>query len=220
MPTVTDENTFIREGEILYWSRIPRTGAMVRPGPIACIFVFLRGVSDPEAQASCDQNFQYLLPPPGHRYSLLWRFLVGALLPRAGQVFFASSEFIPAQIAFSRTGFIFFIFDRDNRSSFDRPLLTGAYYADPVGMTIESCIAFCDSQPVSYRFVGVTDGFQCCALFPSGDTGLSRNVRVFLFPPQHATISSSTSSRAWAKTSAMRRAAVIRRRWAVVGART
>ena len=64
---------------------------------------------------------------------------------------------------------------RDNRSypNFNIALLTGAYYADPVAMTIESCIAFCDSQPVSYRFMAVTDGFQCCmwvVRFPYGDT--------------------------------------------------
>ncbi len=42
------------------------------------------------------------------------------------------------------------------------PLLTGAGYADPVGMTIEKCATFYDNQPVSYRFMGITDGFQCC----------------------------------------------------------
>ncbi|KAH8985361.1 WSC domain-containing protein [Lactarius akahatsu] len=41
------------------------------------------------------------------------------------------------------------------------PLFTGAGYADPAGMTIEKCAAFCDSQPVSYRFMGLTYGFQC-----------------------------------------------------------
>jgi len=49
----------------------------------------------------------------------------------------------------------------DNRSNFNKPLLTGAYYADPDAMTIESCLAFCDNQPVSYRFMAITDGFQC-----------------------------------------------------------
>ncbi len=29
-------------------------------------------------------------------------------------------------------------------------------------MTIEKCAAFCDSQPLSYRFMGLTNGFQCC----------------------------------------------------------
>jgi hypothetical protein len=29
-------------------------------------------------------------------------------------------------------------------------------------MTVEKCAAYCDSQPVSYRFMGITDGFQCC----------------------------------------------------------
>ncbi|KAF8258450.1 WSC domain-containing protein [Lactarius quietus] len=28
-------------------------------------------------------------------------------------------------------------------------------------MTIENCAAFCDSQAVPYRFMGITDGFQC-----------------------------------------------------------
>jgi hypothetical protein len=29
-------------------------------------------------------------------------------------------------------------------------------------MTIEKCVNFCESQSVSYRFMGITDGFQCC----------------------------------------------------------
>jgi hypothetical protein len=29
-------------------------------------------------------------------------------------------------------------------------------------MTIEACANFCDSQSVSYRFMGITAGFQCC----------------------------------------------------------
>jgi hypothetical protein len=29
-------------------------------------------------------------------------------------------------------------------------------------MTIEKCAYFCESQSVSYRFMGITDGFQCC----------------------------------------------------------
>jgi hypothetical protein len=29
-------------------------------------------------------------------------------------------------------------------------------------MTIEKCANFCDGQPVAYRFMGLTDGFQCC----------------------------------------------------------
>ncbi|KAH9032990.1 hypothetical protein EDB85DRAFT_1890429 [Lactarius pseudohatsudake] len=49
----------------------------------------------------------------------------------------------------------------DNRYSIGVPLLTGAGYADPAGMTIEKCAAFCDSQSVPYRFMGLTDGFQC-----------------------------------------------------------
>ncbi|KAH9032994.1 WSC domain-containing protein [Lactarius pseudohatsudake] len=48
----------------------------------------------------------------------------------------------------------------DNRD-FGFPLLTGAGFADPAGMTIEKCANFCDSQSVSYRFMGLTDGFQC-----------------------------------------------------------
>ncbi|KAI9449279.1 WSC domain-containing protein [Lactarius psammicola] len=47
----------------------------------------------------------------------------------------------------------------DNRA-IGIPLFTGAFYADS-SMTIEKCVAFCDSQPVSYRYMGLTDGFQC-----------------------------------------------------------
>ncbi|KAH8985360.1 WSC domain-containing protein [Lactarius akahatsu] len=47
----------------------------------------------------------------------------------------------------------------DNRA-FGLPLFTGAFYADSA-LTIEKCIAFCDSQPVSYRYMGLTDGFEC-----------------------------------------------------------
>jgi len=43
----------------------------------------------------------------------------------------------------------------------DYPLFIGASYADPVGMTIDNCAAFCDSQPVAYRFMGLTNGTQC-----------------------------------------------------------
>ena len=50
---------------------------------------------------------------------------------------------------------------RDNRN-FGIPLFTGAGYADPAGMTIEKCADFCESQSVAYRFMGITDGFQCC----------------------------------------------------------
>ncbi|KAI9449280.1 WSC domain-containing protein [Lactarius psammicola] len=48
----------------------------------------------------------------------------------------------------------------DNRK-IGLPLFIGAGYADPAGMTIEKCAAFCDSRPVSYRFMGLTYGFQC-----------------------------------------------------------
>ncbi|KAH9173154.1 WSC domain-containing protein [Lactarius sanguifluus] len=48
----------------------------------------------------------------------------------------------------------------DNRA-IGLPLFTGAFYADPA-LTIEKCIAFCDSRPVSYRYMGLTDGFECC----------------------------------------------------------
>ncbi|KAH8991415.1 WSC domain-containing protein [Lactarius hatsudake] len=57
-------------------------------------------------------------------------------------------------------GWSTFICLQDNRDN-GLPLLTGAGYADPVGMTIEKCAIFCESQPVSYRFMGITDGFQC-----------------------------------------------------------
>jgi hypothetical protein len=40
-------------------------------------------------------------------------------------------------------------------------MFTGAGYADPAGMTIEKCADFCESQSVPYRFMGITDGFQC-----------------------------------------------------------
>ena len=50
---------------------------------------------------------------------------------------------------------------RDNRD-FGYPLFIGAGYADPAGMTIEKCADYCDSQSVPYRFMGITDGFQCC----------------------------------------------------------
>src|SRR6267378_4116291 len=54
-----------------------------------------------------------------------------------------------------------FFFDRDNRD-WGYPLLTGAGYADSAGMTVEKCAAYCESQPTPYRFMGITDGFQCC----------------------------------------------------------
>ncbi|KAI0263595.1 hypothetical protein BC834DRAFT_971278 [Gloeopeniophorella convolvens] len=48
----------------------------------------------------------------------------------------------------------------DNRS-FGFPLFTGAYFVDTTGMTIEKCLGFCDSPSQSFRFAGLTDGFQC-----------------------------------------------------------
>ncbi|KAI9449272.1 WSC domain-containing protein [Lactarius psammicola] len=49
----------------------------------------------------------------------------------------------------------------DGDSSFHLPLLKGASYDDHANMTIENCAAFCDSQPVSYRFMALTDGSHC-----------------------------------------------------------
>ncbi|KAI9439171.1 WSC domain-containing protein [Lactarius indigo] len=54
-----------------------------------------------------------------------------------------------------------FLFCLEDNRDIGFPLLTGAGFADPAGMTIEKCADFCDSQPVSYRFMGLTDGFQC-----------------------------------------------------------
>ena len=107
-----------------------------------------------------------------------------------------------------------FLFLRDNRSypNFNVPLLTGAYYADPDAMTIESCLAFCENQPVPYRLAAITDGFQCCAFLYQRYHAMSLHV----YLAQHATISSSTFSRA--QMGAMHRAAAIRRRRAAVGA--
>ena len=45
-------------------------------------------------------------------------------------------------------------------------MFSAAGYDDPVGMTIENCANFCDSQPVTYRFMGVTEGSQCCTSTP------------------------------------------------------
>lgn len=39
-------------------------------------------------------------------------------------------------------------------------------------MTIAACANFCDSQPVPYRFMGITDGFQCCASSSAQDMRL------------------------------------------------
>ncbi|KAH9032989.1 WSC domain-containing protein [Lactarius pseudohatsudake] len=49
----------------------------------------------------------------------------------------------------------------DCRTTFGLPLLTGPVFADTTGMTIEKCAAFCDSQAVPYRFMGITDGSVC-----------------------------------------------------------
>ena len=48
------------------------------------------------------------------------------------------------------------------RVDFQYHLFLAAGYADPAGMTIEKCADYCDSQSVPYRFMGITDGFQCC----------------------------------------------------------
>ena len=42
------------------------------------------------------------------------------------------------------------------------PLFSGAFYSDPVGMTVENCANFCDSQPEPFRFMGITYGSDCC----------------------------------------------------------
>ena len=116
---------------------------------------------------------------------------------------------------FCRTNRLSLSLLRDNRSNFNKPLLTGAYYADPDAMTIESCVAFCDNQQVSYRFMAITAGFQCCTS-SVGNYG----VVVLHLSPQHATISSRTFSRAYLRMSVKHRAAAIRPRRAVVGAST
>ena len=95
---------------------------------------------------------------PGHRSSPLHCNL-GILPPRDGSPSTASSE------CSSSTRYIWlsgsFSCFRDNRD-FGYPLFIGAGYADPAGMTIEKCADFCESQSVPYRFMGITDGFQCC----------------------------------------------------------
>jgi hypothetical protein len=40
-------------------------------------------------------------------------------------------------------------------------LLTGASYTNRTGMTVESCVAYCASQPTSMPYAGVEDGNQC-----------------------------------------------------------
>jgi hypothetical protein len=94
----------------------------------------------------------------GHRSSQL-RCTLGTLPPRDGRLYTASSE------CSSGTSYIwlsgYFSRLRDNRD-FGLPLFIGAGYADSAGMTIEKCADYCDSQSVPYRFMGITDGFQCC----------------------------------------------------------
>ncbi|KAI0263600.1 hypothetical protein BC834DRAFT_303942 [Gloeopeniophorella convolvens] len=51
--------------------------------------------------------------------------------------------------------------DNRNFPNFHFPLLTGAYFVDTTGMTIEECFAFCENQTQPFRFAGLTDGFQC-----------------------------------------------------------
>jgi len=60
---------------------------------------------------------------------------------------------------------------RDGDVAGHHPLLEGPWYNDYSGMTLESCAAFCDSQSVSYRFMGITEGTHC-GTFPveGGDT--------------------------------------------------
>jgi hypothetical protein len=101
-----------------------------------------------------------LLEPklPANRSSVL-RCAPGSRTPLGGNPSSASSKFssgiknIWPSESFSCL--------RDNRD-IGEPLFIGAGYADSVGMTIEACANFCDSQSVSYRFMGITDGFQCC----------------------------------------------------------
>lgn len=75
-----------------------------------------------------------------------------------------SAQVLAASVHSTRSldpsGWTSFICMEDNRIM-GLPLLTGAYNADPANMTIENCVAFCDSQPVSYRFMAVTNGFEC-----------------------------------------------------------
>ncbi|KAN0133552.1 WSC domain containing protein [Lactarius tabidus] len=84
------------------------------------------------------------------------------------QSFFLFTSFLFAQVLaasvhprdFAPPGWESFYCFEDNRN-FGAPLFTGAGYADPAGMTIEKCADFCESQSVPYRFMGITDGFQC-----------------------------------------------------------
>ncbi|KAI9449281.1 hypothetical protein BJY52DRAFT_1227867 [Lactarius psammicola] len=75
-----------------------------------------------------------------------------------------STQVLAASVHSTRSsdppGWTSFLCLEDNRN-IGLPLLTGAYYADPANMTIENCVAFCDSRPVSYRFMAVTNGFEC-----------------------------------------------------------
>ena len=147
------------------------------------------------------------LTPLGHRSLLHLRFQEGVSPPQAGRVLFSSigSYCIQLDKLLSL---------RDNRSNINLPLLTGACYADPMGMTIEKCVAFCDNQPVSYRLMALTDGFQCCA------SSVAKSVPCCYILPKHATISSNTFSIEWVPAIAVRRAAATRRKSAVAGART
>ncbi len=44
-------------------------------------------------------------------------------------------------------------------------------------MTVEKCAAFCESQPTSYRFMGITAGSQCCM---STSNVLAHNLLMYL----------------------------------------
>jgi hypothetical protein len=94
-----------------------------------------------------------------HNRSSLLRCTPGALHAGDGHLSTASSGFSSdaRYIWLSES----FPGSRDNRY-IGYPLFTGAGYADPVGMTIEKCANYCDSQPEPYRFMGITYGFQCC----------------------------------------------------------
>jgi hypothetical protein len=93
-----------------------------------------------------------------NRSSLL-RCAPGSRRPQGGNSSTASSEFsLGIKNIWLNESFSCF---RDNRDIGD-PLFTGAGYADSTGMTIEACANFCDSQSVSYRFMGITAGYECC----------------------------------------------------------
>ena len=98
-----------------------------------------------------------------NRSSLL-RCAPGSRTPPGGNPSSASSEL---SLGIKNNGpnesFSYF---RDNRE-LGLQLFTGAGYADSVGMTIEKCATFCDSQSVPYRFMGITDGYECCMSTPT-----------------------------------------------------